>query len=56
MALEVVGYVTLSGSQRSLKIVLDDRILDNVFYVSLIDVERCIKEPKFAAQVVKVRE
>jgi hypothetical protein len=56
VTLEVVGRVELSGSKRSLKIVLDDRILDNVFYVSLIDVQRCIKEPKFAAQVVKVKD
>jgi hypothetical protein len=74
VAFEVVGYIQVSGSKRSLKIVLNDklfdasnekpkrmaffkaRILDNVFYVSLIDVERCIREPKFSAQVVKVKD
>lgn len=56
MAFEVVGYIQVSGSKRSLKIVLDDRILDNVFYVSVVDVVRCIREPKFCAQVVKVRD
>lgn len=48
---EVAGYLTLSGSQRSLKITINGR----AYYVSVADVQRALREPKFAAQVVCVQ-
>lgn len=47
---EVVGYLTVSGSRRSLKISVDGA----TYYVGIGDVRRALKEPKFAAQVVRV--
>jgi hypothetical protein len=49
---EKVGRIELSGSRKSLKIVLND----SVFYVSIADVQKVLREPKFSATIVKVKE
>jgi hypothetical protein len=49
---EKAGRIELSGSGKSLKIILYKR----VFYVSVVDVQKAIREPKFSATIVKVKK
>ena len=49
---ERVGYLVLSGSRKSLKI----EVAGHIYYVAVADVQRVLREPKFAAQVLKVKQ
>lgn len=51
MGFERAGYLMLSGGRKSVKIVLDDK----TYYVGLSDVQKCLKCPGFAAQIVKAK-
>jgi len=55
---EKVGTIQLSGSKRSLKILIEDpnRVLEDVYFVSVRDVQMVLREPKKAAQIVKVKD
>ena len=47
----VIGYIQLSPSKKSLKIIM----AKDHYYVSVRDVEKCLRQPKFSAQIVRVK-
>jgi hypothetical protein len=52
---EKAGYVQLSPSRKSLKILLDDpaQAFQYTYYVSVADIHKALEQPSFAAQIVK---
>ena len=52
---EKAGYVQLSASKKSLKILLNDpdQAFQYTYYVSVADIHKVLEQPSFAAQIVK---
>ena len=52
---EKCGYIQLSGSKKSLKILLDDptQAFMRTYYVSVADIHKALEQPSFAATIVK---
>jgi hypothetical protein len=52
---EKAGYIQLSGSKKSLKILLDDpsQAFIRTYYVSIADIHKALEQPSFAATIVK---
>ena len=52
---EKAGYIQLSASKKSLKILLDDpdKAFTDTYYVSIADIHKALEQPSFAATIVK---
>jgi len=52
---EKAGYIQLSASKKSLKILLDDpaQAFQYTYYVSVADIHKALEQPNFAATIVK---
>ena len=52
---EKCGYVQLSASKKSLKILLDDpsQAFTRIYYVGVVDIHKALEQPSFAATIVK---
>jgi hypothetical protein len=52
---EKAGYIQLSASKKSLKILIDDpgKAFIETYYVGLADIQKVLAQPSFAAQIVK---
>jgi len=52
---EKAGYIQLSASGKSLKILLDDpdKAFTETYYVSVADIHKALEQPSFAATIVK---
>jgi len=52
---EKCGYVQLSASKKSLKILLDDpsQAFTRIYYVGVADIHKVLEQPSFAATIVK---
>lgn len=55
---EKAGYIQLSGSKKSLKILLDDpnEAFEKTYYVSVADIHKALEQPSFAATIVRIKE
>ena len=55
---EKCGYIQLSGSKKSLKILLDDptQAFMRTYYVSVADIQKVLAQPSFAAQIVSIKQ
>jgi len=52
---EKCGYIQLSASKKSLKILLDDpaQAFTRTYYVGVADIHKVLEQPSFAATIVK---
>ena len=52
---EKAGYIQLSASKKSLKILLDDptQAFTRTYYVGVADIHKALEQPSFAATIVK---
>jgi len=50
------GYIQISGSKKSLKILVDDpaKAFVETYYVSIADIQKVLSQPSFSAQIVRV--
>jgi len=55
---EKCGYIQLSGSKKSLKILLDDptQAFTRTYYVGVADIHKVLEQPSFAAQIVSIKQ
>jgi len=55
---EKCGYIQLSNSRKSLKILLDDptQAFTRTYYVSVADIQKVLAQPSFAAQIVSIKQ
>ena len=55
---EKCGYIQLSASKKSLKILLDDptQAFMRTYYVSVADIQKVLAQPSFAAQIVSIKQ
>jgi len=55
---EKCGYVQLSASKKSVKILLDDpsQAFTRTYYVSVRDIQKALSQPLFAATIVRPLE
>jgi len=55
---EKAGYIQLSASKKSLKILLDDptQAFTRTYYVGVADIHKVLEQPSFAAQIVSIKQ
>jgi len=55
---EKCGYIQLSASKKSLKILLDDpsQAFTRTYYVGVGDIHKVLEWPSFAATIVRIKE
>lgn len=55
-AFEKIGKIYLAGSKKSLKIIINATTGEEIYYVSVKDVQKALAQPSFCATILKIAD